>query len=196
MGTIETSVYVVRMHEAMGIDDIHWHIWSYLDSMDRNERLELVLRTLGDRPGVTASELPDDIGTSLRNVFRDIAYLRDRGYPIESSRGRGGGLSLHPNWGLGRVLLSAEEALGVLLSLALTDRLAARARARGSARFGEGRRLLPHAGSRRGHGPPVGVRAGATHHGRVREGGRRANGAARRAARHPPELACVVSSRV
>ena len=141
--------------------------------MDRNERLELVLRTLGDRPGVTASELADDMGTSLRNVFRDIAYLRDRGYPIESSRGRGGGLSLHPNWGLGRVLLSAEDALGVLLSLALTDRLglpmfgaglgrqeargclslprqetaepAARARARGSAKSqrGSGLVLMP-----------------------------------------------------
>lgn len=91
--------------------------------MDRNERLEIVLRTLRDRPGITATDLADQIGTSVRNVFRDVAYLRERGYPIESSRGRGGGLRLHPNWGLGRVLLSTEEALGVLVSLALTARL-------------------------------------------------------------------------
>jgi len=91
--------------------------------MDRNARLDLVLRMLRDRPGITSSELSEHVGTSVRSVFRDVAYLRERGYPIESSRGRGGGLRLHPNWGLGRVLLSAEEALGVLLSLALTDRL-------------------------------------------------------------------------
>jgi predicted DNA-binding transcriptional regulator YafY len=91
--------------------------------MDRNARLDLVLRTLRDRPGVTAAELAEQIGTSVRSLFRDVSYLRERGYPIESSRGRGGGLRLHPNWGLGRVLLSTEEALGVLLSLALGERL-------------------------------------------------------------------------
>ena len=92
--------------------------------MDRNARLDLLLRLLRDRPGITAAELAEHSGISLRSVFRDLAYLRDRGYPVESSRGRGGGLRLHPNWGLGPDLLSAEEALGVLLSLALTDRLA------------------------------------------------------------------------
>jgi len=91
--------------------------------VDRNDRLDLALRILRDRPGVTASELARHLETSVRSVFRDLGYLRGRGYPIESSRGRGGGLRLHPNWGLGRVLLSSEEALGVLLSLALTDRL-------------------------------------------------------------------------
>jgi predicted DNA-binding transcriptional regulator YafY len=91
--------------------------------MDRTDRLDLMLRMLRGRPGVTAAELSAQLGTSVRSVFRDLAYLRDRGYPIESSRGRGGGLYLHPNWGLGRVLLSSEEALGVLISLALTDRL-------------------------------------------------------------------------
>jgi predicted DNA-binding transcriptional regulator YafY len=91
--------------------------------MDRSDRLELLLRRLRDRPGITAAELARDLDTSPRSVFRDIAHLRDRGYPIESSRGRGGGLRLHPNWGLGRMLLSSEEALSVLLSLALTERL-------------------------------------------------------------------------
>ena len=92
--------------------------------MDRNSRLDEMLRLLRDRPGITASDLADQLGTSVRSVFRDAAYLRERGYPIESSRGRGGGLRLHPNWGLGRVLWSTEEALGLLVSLALTERLA------------------------------------------------------------------------
>lgn len=92
--------------------------------MDRNARLEEMLRLLRDRPGITTSDLALQLGTSVRSVFRDAAYLRERGYPIESSRGRGGGLRLHPSWGLGRVLWSTEEALGVLLSLALMERLA------------------------------------------------------------------------
>jgi predicted DNA-binding transcriptional regulator YafY len=91
--------------------------------MDRSDRIELLLRLLRDRPAITSAELAEHLGTSARSVFRDISYLRDRGYPIESSRGRGGGLRLHRNWGLARVLLAPEEALGVLLSLALTERL-------------------------------------------------------------------------
>ncbi len=90
--------------------------------MDRDVRLDLLLRLLGDRPGITAGDLARELGISIRAVFRDLARLRDRGYPLEASRGRGGGLRLHPNWGLSRVLLSAEEALGALLALALAER--------------------------------------------------------------------------
>lgn len=92
--------------------------------MRRADRLELLLEALRDRPGVTAGELAVRVGTTIRSVFRDLALLRERGYPIESSRGRGGGLRLHPNWGLGRVMLSPEEALGALLSLAVAEGLA------------------------------------------------------------------------
>ena len=91
--------------------------------MRRAERLDTLLRRLGDRPGITAAELGRDLGVSPRGVFRDLAYLRTRGYPIESSRGRGGGLRLHPQWGLGKVLLAPEEALGALLSLAIAEQL-------------------------------------------------------------------------
>lgn len=92
--------------------------------MSRADRLELTLRLLRDRPGITAAEIAERLGTSTRNVFRDLAALRDRGHPVEASRGRGGGLRLHPNWGLGRIQLSAEEALGVLLGLAVSQALA------------------------------------------------------------------------
>ncbi len=56
-------------------------------------------------------------------MFRDLDHLRDRGYPIEADRGRGGGLRLHPTWGLSKVLLSTEEAVCTLLSLAISDQL-------------------------------------------------------------------------
>lgn len=95
-----------------------------MERIDRTERLDLVLRLLRERPGVTAAELAERLGTSTRSVFRDVARLRERGYPVEASRGRGGGLRLHPSYGLGRIMFSAEEAVGLLLSLAIADVLA------------------------------------------------------------------------
>lgn len=91
--------------------------------MSRAERIETLLRRLGDRPGITAAELGRDLHVSIRSVFRDLAYLRTRGYPIEASRGRGGGLRLSPHWGLGKVLFAPAEALGALLSLAVAEQL-------------------------------------------------------------------------
>lgn len=91
--------------------------------MRRADRIDLLPRLLRDRPGITAPELAERLNTSERSVFRDLALLRDRGYPIEASRGRGGGLRLHPLWGLGRVPFSAEEALATLLGLAVAASL-------------------------------------------------------------------------
>jgi predicted DNA-binding transcriptional regulator YafY len=92
--------------------------------MRRADPLDLLLRTLRDRPGITSGQLARELGISPRTVFRHLDALRERGYPIEADRGRGGGLRLHPNWGLGHVLLSTEEALCALLSLAVSEKLA------------------------------------------------------------------------
>jgi predicted DNA-binding transcriptional regulator YafY len=89
----------------------------------RADRFDLLTRVLRDRPGITAAEVARELGVSIRSVFRDIDHLRGRGYPIEADRGRGGGIRLHSSWGLGRVLLSSEEALCVLLSLAISEKL-------------------------------------------------------------------------
>ena len=91
--------------------------------MTRIDRLDLIARVLRDRPGMSAGELARELAVSIRSIFRDLDLLRERGYPIESSRGRGGGLRLHPNWGLGRVLLSRDEALCTLLGLAIAETL-------------------------------------------------------------------------
>lgn len=91
--------------------------------MDRLDRLELLARLLRDRPGVTAQALARELDVSLRSVFRDLARLRDRGYPIEGGRGRGGGLRLDARWSLGAVRLAPEPALGALLGLAVAEKL-------------------------------------------------------------------------
>jgi predicted DNA-binding transcriptional regulator YafY len=120
---------------------------------DRADRRDLILRRLADRPGTTALALAEEFATSMRTIFRDLDVLRDRGYPVESSRGRGGGLRLAPRWGLGRVLLAREEALGALVALAIAERMGqpvfgdelGRARRRLMDAFpsGERRRLAP-----------------------------------------------------
>jgi predicted DNA-binding transcriptional regulator YafY len=89
----------------------------------RSDRLDLVARMLRNRPGITAAELADALGVSVRSVFRDLDQLRERGIPIESSRGRGGGLRVPARWGLGAVLLSRDEALCALLALAVSEKL-------------------------------------------------------------------------
>lgn len=119
----------------------------------RVDRLDLLARALGDRPGVTARELAEELGVSVRSLFRDLDHLRDRGYPIEAARGRGGGLRLRGNWGIGKVLLSREEALCTLLGLAIAEKLGfpmftgdvGRARRKIAAAFpaGERRRIAP-----------------------------------------------------
>lgn len=91
--------------------------------MQRVDRLDLLLRVVRDRPGITAATIAEDLDVSVRSVFRDLRYLRERGYPIEADRGRGGGVRLHARWGLSRVMLSVQEALVTLLSLAIGEKL-------------------------------------------------------------------------
>jgi len=91
--------------------------------VQRIDRLDMLTRVLRDRPGITVAELARALAVSARSVFRDLDHLRERGYPIEADRGRGGGVRLHASWGLGRVLLSSEEALCTLLSLAISEKL-------------------------------------------------------------------------
>lgn len=95
-----------------------------MPTIQRIDRLDLLTRVLRDRPGITVTQLSRELGVSPRSVFRDIEHLRERGYPIEADRGRGGGVRLHASWGLGKVLLSSEEALCTLLSLAISEKLA------------------------------------------------------------------------
>jgi predicted DNA-binding transcriptional regulator YafY len=86
-------------------------------------RLEALKALLKAREHATAADLSAELGVSLRTLNRDLAMLRDSGVPIESDRGRGGGLRLQRNWSLGRLHLSPEEAIDLLLSIAIAERM-------------------------------------------------------------------------
>lgn len=89
----------------------------------RLERLDQLKGLLKVHEHVTAMALAVELGVSLRTLNRDLELLRASGVPIESDRGRGGGLRLQRNWTLGRLHLSPEEAIDLLLSIAIAERM-------------------------------------------------------------------------
>jgi len=86
-------------------------------------RLDSLKALLAERDVTTTTELAAELGVSVRTVARDLAVLRDMGMPIGGARGRGGGLRLEPGWSLGRVHLNESEALGLLLSLTIAEKV-------------------------------------------------------------------------
>ncbi|MGK9170596.1 WYL domain-containing protein [Inquilinus limosus] len=93
------------------------------DTSSRLRRLEELTALLKAREHMTAAELAAELGVSVRTLNRDLEILRDGGVPIESDRGRGGGLRLQRNWVLGRLHLSTAEAIDLLLSIAIAERM-------------------------------------------------------------------------
>ena len=62
------------------------------------------------RTGVTAQELADRFGVTLRTIYRDLAALQDAGMPIKADRGRRGGYALDKNYQLPPINFTAREA--------------------------------------------------------------------------------------
>jgi len=89
----------------------------------RLSRLEELKGLLKSREHATAATLAEEMGVSLRTLNRDLDVMRAHGVPIESERGRGGGLRLQHGWALGRLHLNAEEAIDLLLSIAIAERM-------------------------------------------------------------------------
>ncbi len=84
--------------------------------MARAARLiELLIRLRGT-PRVTAQELADHFEVSRRTMLRDLRALGDLGVPLVAAPGPGGGYALARDQRLAPLALTADEALGVLLS--------------------------------------------------------------------------------
>ncbi len=94
-------------------------------TLTRLERLELLTSRLKSDEPMILREIADELGVSLRSIGRDIQILRERGLPIEADRGRGGGVRLNPSWGVGRIALTHGEAINLLISIAVTNKMEA-----------------------------------------------------------------------
>jgi predicted DNA-binding transcriptional regulator YafY len=94
--------------------------------MRKKSRLFAIAEALrARRTGVTAQQLADRFGVTLRTIYRDLESLQDAGMPIKADRGRGGGYALDTNYQLPPINFTAREAalLVALSRLAIEQRL-------------------------------------------------------------------------
>ncbi|MCF2950017.1 WYL domain-containing protein [Paraglaciecola aquimarina] len=90
---------------------------------NRTERRNQLIGLLRSEEYWKTSDLREHLMVSQRTLMRELAELKDAGYPIESDRGRGGGIRLHGRWGIERLTLSHKEVVELLLSLAIMESL-------------------------------------------------------------------------
>lgn len=84
---------------------------------DTPGRLLRLLGLLQSRPTWTAPELADRLEVTTRTVRRDVARLRDLGYPVDAEVGPHGGYRLGRGGALPPLLLDDDEAVAVALGL-------------------------------------------------------------------------------
>jgi predicted DNA-binding transcriptional regulator YafY len=116
----------------------------------RSSRLvELMLRLEGSR-GVTARQLAEELGVSVRTVYRDVTALSAAGVPLWTESGPGGGIRLLDGWQskLGGMTGAETSALMLLGVPSLADDLGLR-------------EVTAAAQSKLLHALPVPLRAGA-----------------------------------
>jgi predicted DNA-binding transcriptional regulator YafY len=85
-----------------------------MDPTARILRLLSLLQTYRHWPG---EELSDRLGVSPRTLRRDVDRLRELGYPVDTSRGTGGGYQLSAGTRIPPLLLDDEEAVAIAVGL-------------------------------------------------------------------------------
>jgi predicted DNA-binding transcriptional regulator YafY len=94
------------------------------DSVARWERLERLRGLLSRGEPATVAHLAEALNVSPRTMMRDLDALRDMGVLVEADRGRGGGVRIAAGHGQGRITLAPEEAIDLLVAIALAEKLA------------------------------------------------------------------------
>ncbi|HBV85606.1 MAG TPA: YafY family transcriptional regulator [Desulfosporosinus sp.] len=84
--------------------------------MQINRLFEIVYILL-DKKAVTAKELAERFEVSTRTIYRDIETLSSSGIPVYMSKGKGGGISLLPDFVLNKAVITDEERDDILSSL-------------------------------------------------------------------------------
>lgn len=87
------------------------------------ERLDELVGLLKSQDSLTIAYVSYKLGVSTRTILRDLNILRTRGIPIETDRGRGGGIRIQRGWGMGKLQVNYLESINLLLSLAIMEKL-------------------------------------------------------------------------
>lgn len=80
-------------------------------------RLFEIIYILLDKEKVSARALAEKFEVSTRTIYRDVETLSSAGIPVFMSRGKGGGISLLPDFVLNKAVLTAQEKNDILSSL-------------------------------------------------------------------------------
>lgn len=81
------------------------------------DRLFEIMYLLLERQTVSARELAERLEISTRTVYRDVERLGQAGMPVYATRGKGGGISLLPDFVLNKAALSREEKQHIAASV-------------------------------------------------------------------------------
>ena len=85
--------------------------------------MELLAVQLKQDSHCTVKDLALQHGVSTRTIARDLSLMREQGMQIDADRGRGGGVRLDRNWGVGRINLDYSEAVDLLISIAVAEQM-------------------------------------------------------------------------
>src|SRR5881396_3689722 len=85
--------------------------------LDTSARLLRLLSFLQVRTDWTGPELAGRLDVTVRTLRRDVARLRELGYPVQATPGVAGGYRLAAGSTLPPLLLDDDEAVAVVLSL-------------------------------------------------------------------------------
>lgn len=86
-------------------------------------RLFETVYILLDKKQITARELAARFEVSPRTIYRDIETLSASGIPVLMKKGKGGGISLLPEFTLNKTVLTEEEKINILMALKATNSL-------------------------------------------------------------------------
>lgn len=76
-----------------------------------------------DKKRVTAKEMAERFGVSIRTIYRWLEALSLSGVPVYSMKGRGGGIAISESYALDKILLSEEERLAIVSSVKALESL-------------------------------------------------------------------------
>ncbi|RDU22026.1 helix-turn-helix transcriptional regulator [Anaerosacchariphilus polymeriproducens] len=81
------------------------------------DRLFAITNILIQKKTVTAAELAQEFGVSVRTIYRDMDILSSCGIPIFTEKGRNGGISVMDHYTLSKTLLTDEEQNQIIMAL-------------------------------------------------------------------------------
>jgi len=81
------------------------------------ERLVEIITILLNKKTVTAAELAERFGVSVRTIYRDVDALSAAGIPVCTTQGQNGGISVMDGYALNKTLLSDSDKDSILFAL-------------------------------------------------------------------------------